>query len=137
MSMDFWQTILEIRSLVSKDLEALRANKTIGSSLDADVTLFVDAELKSKLELLQEELRFVLITSEATVDDARNADSNCEALSLSDGTAIKIKTSASTDEKCVRCWHHRNDVGQDKEHPELCGRCVENVAGDGEPRSFA
>jgi isoleucyl-tRNA synthetase len=135
--MDFWQTILEIRSLVSKDLEALRADKTIGSSLDAEVTLYVDTELKDMLESLKEELRFVLITSEARVEDINNADSDCTELNLDSGKIIKIKTAASTNEKCVRCWHHREDVGQNKEHPELCSRCVENVIGYGEQRLFA
>ena len=137
MNMDFWQTILEIRSLVSKELETLRADKTIGSSLDAEVTLYVDAELKDMLKSLQKELRFVLITSEAYVEDINNADGDCTELNLDSGKIIKIKTSASTNEKCVRCWHHREDVGQNKEHPELCSRCVDNVAGDGEQRQFA
>ena len=137
MNMAFWQSILEIRSSVGKELETLRADKTIGSSLDAEVTLYVDAELKNTLETLKEELRFVLITSKARVEDFDEADDTCVEVTIDNGKTVKIKVSASEDTKCVRCWHHREDVGGNTEHPELCGRCVENVAGDGEQRLFA
>jgi len=138
MDMLFWQTILEIRSAVSKELEPLRADKTIGSSLDAEVSLYVDTELQVMLNSLQQELRFVLITSEARVESLDQADDSCiEAALESSGQTIKIKVSASENTKCVRCWHHREDVGQNQEHPELCGRCIENVTGDGEIRQFA
>ena len=137
MNMSFWQNIMEIRSAVSKELETLRADKTIGSSLDAEVTLYVDAELQTALESLKEELRFVLITSSATVENFNEAGSDCIEVTLASGQTIKIKTGASADAKCVRCWHHRPDVASNSEHPELCGRCVENVDGDGEQRLFA
>lgn len=137
MDMAFWQKILDVRSAVSKELEALRADKTIGSSLDAEVTLYVDTELQTILATLKEELRFVLITSEASIKNIADAGSDCVAAQLSGGETIKIKASASSEEKCVRCWHHRKDVGSNDEHPELCGRCVDNVSGDGEQRLFA
>ncbi len=138
MDMAFWQTILEIRSAVSKELETLRADKTIGSSLDAEVTLYVDEKLQPMLDSLGEELRFVLITSTASVEKLDQAEASCtEALLDSSGQSIKIKVRASDHTKCIRCWHHREDVGNNAEHPELCGRCVDNVAGDGEQRQFA
>ena len=137
MNMAFWQNILEIRAVVSKELEALRSDKTIGSSLDAEVTLYVETDLQQALESLKEELRFVLITSDAKVLNINEAGSDCVEASLASGQLIKIKSAASSDEKCVRCWHHRPDVGENNEHPELCGRCVDNVAGVGEQRSFA
>jgi isoleucyl-tRNA synthetase len=137
MNMAFWQSILEIRASVSKELETLRADKTIGSSLDAEVTLYVDDELQNMLAALKEELRFVLITSKASVKNIDDADKDCIETTIDSGHTIKIKAAASDATKCVRCWHHREDVGSDKEHPELCGRCVENVAGDGEQRLFA
>jgi isoleucyl-tRNA synthetase len=141
MNMEFWQTIFEIRSAVGKELEALRTDKTIGSSLDAEVTLFVDTELKQLLESLKEELRFVLITSAASVKDINDADDSCIKIKVDSGDGnghtVKIETCAAENTKCVRCWHHREDVGTNNDHPELCGRCVENVAGDGEKRLFA
>ena len=137
MNMDFWQKILEVRAVVSKELEALRANKTIGSSLDAEVTLYAGTELQSMLEALKEELRFVLITSAASVNNIDAAVADCVTANLSSGQMIKIRAAVAHGEKCVRCWHHREDVGSHADHPELCGRCVVNVAGDGEQRSFA
>ncbi len=137
MNMDFWQDILETRSAVSKQLETLRSENKIGSSLDAEVTLFCSDELSQKLTSLGDELRFVLITSEAKVETIDSASSDCIEATLSSGENIKISAQASEHTKCVRCWHHREDIGQTSEHPELCNRCVENVDGDGETRRFA
>lgn len=137
MDMAYWQKIMEVRSAVSKELETLRADKTIGSSLDAEVTLYVDTDLHAMLTALKQELRFVLITSEASIQSIDAAGDDSIETQLSSGETIKIKATASSEEKCVRCWHHRADVGSNKEHPELCGRCVDNVAGDGEQRLFA
>jgi len=137
MNMDFWQNILETRSAVSKQLETLRNENKIGSSLDAEVVIYCDSELYNKLSQLGDELRFVLITSEAKIEDTNSATNNCIESTLSNGTKIKLSTQASEYEKCVRCWHHREDVGLHTKHPQLCGRCVENVDGDGESRHFA
>ena len=82
-------------------------------------------------------MRFVLITSEATLQSIDDAGDDSIEAQLGSGEKFKIKTAASANEKCVRCWHHREDVGDNKEHPELCSRCVDNVAGDGEQRLFA
>ena len=137
MSMDFWQSILETRSAVSKQLEGLRKDNSIGSSLDAEVVIYCEDELYNKLSQLEDELRFVLITSEATIEDISKAGDNCVEATLGTGEIIKIAASASEKTKCVRCWHHREDVGSHADHPELCGRCVDNVDGDGEARQFA
>jgi isoleucyl-tRNA synthetase len=137
MNMSFWQSVLETRSAVSKQLEELRSEKIIGGSLDAEVSVFCNGELNKNLQQLEDELRFVMITSEATVAAPENAGSDSIDVTLASGETIHIETRASTHNKCVRCWHHRDDVGAHKEHPELCGRCVENVAGNGEVRRFA
>jgi len=71
------------------------------------------------------------------VENINGADETCIETTIDSGQTIKIKVSASAETKCVRCWHHSEDVGSNAEHPELCGRCVENVAGDGEQRLFA
>jgi len=76
------------------------------------------------LTKLGEELRFVLITSEASVTQT-------------DSEELNIEVSALKTEKCVRCWHRRPDVGSIVAHPELCGRCVDNINGDGEIRLYA
>lgn len=137
MNMVFWQNVLDLRTTVSKQLEVLRTDNKIGSSLDADVTLYCDGELYDNLSQLKDELRFVLITSDATIRPLDEKDGSAIDVTLADGTSLHIDARASEHDKCVRCWHHRSDVGQNEEHPELCGRCVENVSGDGEARSYA
>lgn len=137
MNMDFWMRILETRGAVSKQLEILRNNNEIGSSLDAEVTLYCNGTLQSDLSKLDDELRFVLITSEAATRSPTDSDEGVFMTRLDGGETLGIFARASAHHKCIRCWHHRADVGIHVEHPELCGRCVENVAGAGEQRRFA
>ena len=137
MNMDFWQQVLETRSTVSKQLENLRVANRIGSSLDAEVAVYCNGELQKNLSKLEDELRFVMITSEARVNAPEARPDDAVEARLASGETIYIVAGASDHGKCVRCWHHRPDVGKDAEHPELCGRCVENVAGNGERRRYA
>mgnify|MGYP001813118705 FL=1 len=133
----FWQQVLEVRVAVSKELERLRVAGGIGSSLDAEVDLFCGTELFAQLRTLEDELRFVLISSEARVHrDTANED-DLVHFTLSTGDEVWIAVAPSAHEKCARCWHHREDVGSYPAHPDLCGRCVDNVAGAGEVRRFA
>jgi isoleucyl-tRNA synthetase len=134
MDRDFWAFVLQVREAVSKELEVLRIRNEIGSSLDAEVELYCAPALLSRLSLLEDELRFVLITSYATA--LPEIPEHADKLPMEiEGLELKVRASDKT--KCVRCWHHRHDVGVHAEHPELCGRCVENVAGAGENRRYA
>ena len=128
----YWRRMMSVKTEVNKLLEKARNEKTIGASLSAKVTLFVDGELADDLNRLEDELRFVLITSGATVE-AFDANAG-EATDLE---GLRVSVSASEDEKCDRCWHYRADVGTHAGHESLCGRCVENVEGEGETRAFA
>ncbi len=129
----FWEALLETRVAVAKQMEAARAEGLIGASLDAEVDLYCDGELHDRLAALGDELRFVLITSDARVHPLAEAPDDALATDI-DGLKLRIRASAHP--KCVRCWHHREDVGTSPEHPELCARCVENL-GAGETRRFA
>jgi isoleucyl-tRNA synthetase len=129
---EFWQRVIGVRESVGKAMESFRSAGN--SSLDAELALYCDEALKSQLDRLEDELRFALITSEARVYPL--ADKPSEAV-VTEDPALAVVVTASPHEKCVRCWHHREDVGVSSEHPELCGRCVENVTGDGEGRRFA
>jgi len=137
MNADFWSTIKETRTLVSKQLEQIRVDGKIGSSLDAEVKLFCSENLYSTLSALDDELRFVLITSYASVDSSESTPETSETFELENGEKISIHVEKSVHKKCTRCWHLREDVGSHKEHPDLCGRCVENVEGEGETRHYA
>lgn len=129
-----WQQVIDARLAVSKNLEQLRRSGEIGSSLDAQIQLYCDDNLKAVLDKLESELRFVLITSETDVSSSSARPASAEQ---SEHEGLWIVSQASPAAKCDRCWHHREDVGQHTHHPELCGRCVENVEGAGEPRAFA
>jgi len=137
MNFDFWAQIQEIKTHVSKLLEQLRSEKKIGSSLDAEIDLYCDDETLSLLNSLDDELRFALIVSYARVHPLEEAPESSIECKFENGKVFHVITSASKHEKCVRCWHHREDVGQHSEHPELCGRCEDNVAGKGEDRKYA
>ena len=131
-----WAAILEVRQAVSKELEQLRAAGDIGAPLDAAVDLYCAPELKAALAALGEELRFVFITSEAQVHSESDRPENAVAAGTED-RPFWLSLSRSERQKCVRCWHRRDDVGHHAEHPELCGRCVTNVEGPGETRVYA
>jgi isoleucyl-tRNA synthetase len=117
-----WDAILGVRALVQRELEIVRQAGAIGSSLQADVAIVADGETYEALASLGDDLRFVLITSAATV--AR-------------GDALAISVTPSEATKCERCWHWRADVGRDPRHPAICGRCVANLSGAGDPRVHA
>jgi isoleucyl-tRNA synthetase len=117
-----WSRIREIRDAVNKDIEALRAEGEVGSSLQANVSLQVNAEDQALLASLGEDLKFVFITS---------------AIDLVAGDILQASVNASSGIKCERCWHYRDDVGTDPAHPTICGRCTTNLHGAGEDRKFA
>jgi isoleucyl-tRNA synthetase len=134
LNLELWQKIMTVRTAVSKELEKSRAKGDIGASLNAEVELYCNDDYYSALNLLAGELHFILITSNASVMAERFCPEDAVATEIE---GVKIKIVVSEHKKCVRCWHQRYDVGEHPEHPELCGRCVENVAGDGENRKFA
>ncbi len=131
---DFWQQLMKVKDAVNAAMEQARRDGNIGGSLEAEVTLFVSDDLKTILDKLKDELRFVLITSKAEVKSYQERTDSAKASEV-EGLWVDIIKSAG--KKCVRCWHHREDVGAHQAHPELCLRCVDNVDGDGETRQYA
>ncbi len=132
----FWEQVTVVREAVSKELEKLRVTGEIGSSLDAEVDLYADDETQAMLKTVGDELRFILITSCVRVHAADECPDDAVAADVP-GMNFSVRVTASKHKKCVRCWHHCEDVGASVEHPELCGRCIENVTGAGEQRRFA
>ena len=130
----YWNRVMAVKGAVNKELEALRSAKAIGGNLQAEVTLFGDDALQADLAKLGNELRFVLITSTAEVRSAGEAPEQAVATEV---PGLKLRILKSEHAKCGRCWHHRADVGTHAAHPELCGRCVENIEGAGEVRHHA
>ena len=117
-----WRRLREIRSEVARVLESLRKTGEIGSSLQAGIAIAAPESDYALLASLGDDLRFVMITS---------------AVALERGKALAIRAVPSAHPKCERCWHYRADVGANSEHPLICGRCVSNLFGSGEPRSHA
>ncbi|MBB3277434.1 MULTISPECIES: isoleucine--tRNA ligase [unclassified Pseudoxanthomonas] len=119
---DFDQ-LLALREQVAKVLEPMRANGQIGAALEAEIAVSVNAALAAKWQPLAEELRFFLISGDVSVG-AVEADE------------VFVLAQPTDKAKCVRCWHHRADIGANPAHPELCGRCASNVDGPGEDRRW-
>ncbi|BBN60304.1 isoleucine--tRNA ligase [Hydrogenovibrio marinus] len=134
MNSAYWDTIMAVRSAVAKQLELLRNEGAVKGSLTAEVTLYAEDALLAQIESLEDELRFVLITSYAKVLPI-SAKTDAAVESEMDGLWLEAK--ATDKPKCGRCWHHREDVGTHSEDEELCQRCIDNVHGDGETRHFA
>lgn len=134
MDDDYWGRIIGVRDAVNRELENQRKLGALKGGLDADVTLYCDGELAADLGRLGEELRFVLITSEARVEPLAGAPPEASSTVL-DGLALRV--ALSEERKCERCWHRRRDVGAHGAHPNLCGRCIENIEGAGERRLYA
>ena len=117
-----WTRLLEIRAAANKEIETLREQGQVGSSLQANLRIIAPAADLDLLKSLGDDLKFVFITSK---------------VELAPGDALQITVSPSTAQKCERCWHYRDDVGSDPAHPALCGRCSSNLYGAGETREFA
>ena len=142
ISNDDWQRIMLAKDMVNKHIETARGEKIINANLSADVNLYADGAMHESLAKLGEELRFVLITSNATLKPLSAAPANAlstneQADSNNTATDLVVEVTAATGTKCVRCWHIRDDIGTDSAHPELCARCATNVSGDGEVRHYA
>jgi isoleucyl-tRNA synthetase len=117
-----WTRIREIRDVANKEIEALRAAGLVGSSLQANLRITANAADHALLAALGDDLRFVTITSQAT---------------LAQGAELAVAVAPSSARKCERCWHWRDDVGHDPARPTICGRCTSNLFGAGETRKVA
>jgi isoleucyl-tRNA synthetase len=115
----------EIRAAVTKQLEEVRIAGGIGSSLQAEIEIKASGDKYALLNSLGDDLKFIFITSQATVTQV-----------ASEAEEAVIVT-PSPHQKCERCWHYRADVGTHADHPGICGRCVSNLFGKGEARKFA
>jgi len=130
----FWKDTLGLINTVNEAIEPLRRDKVVGGSLEATVHIQPRSAAQRKfLEKWDDELRFILIVSEAIIEP----DEAAVPVGRFETPDYFVWIEKNTDGKCVRCWHQRADVGQSEEHPELCGRCIENVAGAGEMRRLA
>ncbi|MDE0508198.1 MAG: class I tRNA ligase family protein, partial [Gammaproteobacteria bacterium] len=130
----FWDRVMAVKAALNRELEAKRADKTLGSSLSAEVDLYADDDLLAQLRELGDELRFALIVSRAEAHPLAEAGADSVETEI---PGLRVRLSATSHDKCERCWHHRPDVGRQAKYPDLCGRCIDNIEGEGERRLFA
>jgi isoleucyl-tRNA synthetase len=123
-----WFGLYEARKIINKKIEEERAKGTVGSSLQAELDISATGSNYEMMKRLGDDLRFVFITSRATLHKRVDAGGDLDPVA-------EVKPSAFV--KCERCWHYRADVGHDANHPDLCGRCTSNLTGAGEPRTYA
>jgi isoleucyl-tRNA synthetase len=131
-----WDALIRLRGAVMRELEKLRDTGAIGAPLDARVDVYCVPGERARFAALGEELRFLLITSQAQLHEASAAPAGAVAATDAAREGMWIVTRATDDPKCVRCWHRRPDVGADARHPRLCARCVSNIEGPGEQRHY-
>jgi len=121
-----WRLLRSDREYINKQIEELRAQGKLGSSLQADLTIYRCGKPDfDRLARLGDDLKFVLITSSVKLQRASNS------------LAERVEVVPSEHSKCGRCWHYRDDVGSDANHPTICARCVSNLYGTGEVRNYA
>ncbi|MDE2131197.1 MAG: isoleucine--tRNA ligase [Betaproteobacteria bacterium] len=139
-----WSSLRALRGHVQKQLETLRAAGILGSSLAGEVRLYASGKALEWLSRFGDDLRFVFITSKAEVCDndqvplpADAVEASLELPGQADPVAVGVEVVASPHSKCDRCWHYRQDVGRNGAFPGLCGRCIANLSGEGEPRRHA
>jgi len=124
-TLEAWGAVRQFREVATGRLEQKREQKQIGSSLAAELDIRASGPLYDALARLGDDLRFVLITSRASLHRA------------ADSVPVEVDVTPSAHQKCERCWHYREDVGADPAHPGLCGRCATNLFGEGEARRYA
>jgi isoleucyl-tRNA synthetase len=132
-----WPALIQLRGEIGRELERLRVAGEIGAPLDAEVDVYALPSQYQRLAALGEELRFLLITSAARVHRVTTPPEAAVPVEgiAPDSVWIRVRPSLAT--KCVRCWHHRDDMGSDPAHPVLCARCAGNLSGAGETRRWA
>ena len=130
-----WEMILQAKEAVNKAIESARSQKLINANLSANVAVFAQDTTYQALAKLKDELRFVFITSQASLHPF--SEKSATALSNDEGN-LAVSVQLATGEKCVRCWHIVSNIGTHTAHPQLCERCVSNLPeGQGEIRDFA
>ena len=118
-----WSHVLDVRNLANKKIEALREQGVVGSSLQAELKILAPSDIYKSLSFFDIELKYILITSNSILEESKNS--------------LEVEVTASKNNKCERCWHYVEDIGQNSKHPEICKRCISNLYENGEERKHA
>jgi len=117
-----WAKIRDIRRVVTGALEVARAEKKIGSGLQAKPTVYLSAERKAEIEGVA--LDEIAITSHVTL---AGGDAPTGAFALPDVAGVGVVVELADGAKCERCWQVLVEVGTHQHHPTLCDRCTDAV----------
>jgi isoleucyl-tRNA synthetase len=131
---DTWNKILDVRNEVNRQIESARQEGVLGSALEANVTVYANEEYFQALSMLEEELKFVFITSGAELETINKATDEAAQGEIS---GVLVSITKSSGNKCERCWHRLDEVGTIDTHPGLCKRCTDNLVAPGEHREYA
>ncbi|XBC38313.1 MAG: isoleucine--tRNA ligase [Buchnera aphidicola (Floraphis meitanensis)] len=134
MNNQYWNELLIIRNEVNKILDDIRKNQKLGNSLESSITLYVNNNIRKKLELLQDELKFLFLTSEIQIKNYSSAPNY--AIKSKSIKYLKIYVTKINGEKCMRCWHIIPNIKNIDTKLKLCKRCISNITGQGEIRKF-
>ncbi|VFP88418.1 isoleucine--tRNA ligase [Candidatus Erwinia haradaeae] len=134
MNNEYWNLILEVRGEVNKAIEQARSHQEIGSTLETNIILYTNQSLANKLTRLHDELHFIFLASSSEVLELDNAPYNAYQSHIIEN--LKIVVRKASGKKCLRCWHRTQDIGINSKYSDICGRCIQNIDGDGEKRKF-
>lgn len=129
-----WDLFLSLRQAVGPELERTRVSGAIGSSLDAELDLYVSPSLLATLTPWAAELRYVFMTSALRLWPVTARPENAVGTERED---VFMVVTRSAEAKCARCWHHQADVDGDKRYPGVCGRCALTLSGTPLERRYA
>lgn len=124
-----------LRDDVNKALELQRQHGKIGSALEANVVLYVESDVKSWLSPIAHELKFFFISSACELRDMALLQDKT-LTRAAEHFNVQIEVLGLDAQKCERCWHRHDSVGQSSLHPGLCLRCEDNISGHDERRTF-
>jgi isoleucyl-tRNA synthetase len=119
--------ILAVRTMVQRTLEEKRVQKLIGSSLDAKVTIFADSEQFEMLKQREEHLADIFIASQVELNELAESMKKLTKDGKEEAVATFTLYNKAAGEKCERCWHWSETVGQDPRVKEVDERCIRQL----------
>jgi isoleucyl-tRNA synthetase len=114
LNADFGE-LMKVREEVNKALESRRADKFIGSGLEAVVTLNAPAGMQKLLEAYRSDLRYLFIVSGVDIKYASDGNGS---------TPLRVDVEKAPGTKCDRCWNYSTHVGESRRYPTVCERCL-------------
>ncbi|MFZ5648428.1 MAG: isoleucine--tRNA ligase [Bacillota bacterium] len=116
-----WDSLLDIRAVVTRALEVARKDRVIGNSLEAAAQLYASGEVYHLLASMKEELPTVFIVSGVVLNQGNPPEG---AVTDEGVPGFGVVVERAPGSKCERCWNYHGEVGRDADHPTLCPRCA-------------